>query len=48
VEVRASNGRVIIEPAAPRYDLETLLAGITPDNCHLEVDFGASQGKEIF
>jgi len=48
VEVRASNGRVIIEPAAPRYDLETLLAGITSENCHLEVDFGAPQGKEIF
>lgn len=48
VEVRASNGRVIIEPAAPSYDLETLLAGITPENCHLEVDFGAPQGKEVF
>jgi antitoxin MazE len=48
VQVRASNGRVIIEPAAPSYDLETLLAGITPENCHLEVDFGSPQGKEFF
>src|SRR3990167_557367 len=48
VEVRAHNGRVIIEPAAPRYDLEALLSGITPENCHLEVDFGEPQGKEIF
>ncbi|MFZ2854613.1 MAG: AbrB/MazE/SpoVT family DNA-binding domain-containing protein [Rhodocyclaceae bacterium] len=48
VEVRASNGRVIIEPAAPSYDLETLVAGITSENCHFEVDFGAPQGKENF
>jgi len=47
VEVHASNGRVIIEPATPHYDLETLLAAITPENCHLEMDFGAPQGKEI-
>ena len=47
VEVRALNGKVIIEPVAPKYDLETLLAGITPENRHLEVDFGAPQGKEM-
>lgn len=47
VEVRAHNGRVIIESAVPSYDLETLLAGITPENRHLVVDFGAPQGKEI-
>ena len=48
VEVRAHNGRVIIEPAAPSYDLETLLAGITAENRHAETDFGAAQGKEAF
>ncbi len=47
VEVRALNGRVIIEPASPSYDLETLLSGITPENQPVEVDFGAPQGKEI-
>jgi len=47
VQVRADNGRVIIEPAEPSYDLETLLAGITPENRHIEVDFGAPQGKEV-
>ena len=48
VVVRASNGRVIIEPVPASYDLATLLAGITPENCHLELDFGAPQGKEMF
>lgn len=47
VQIRADNGRVIIEPAEPSYDLETLLAGITPENRHIEVDFGAPQGAEM-
>ena len=28
------------------YDLAKLLAGITPENLHLEVSFGAEVGKE--
>lgn len=46
VEVRADNGRVIVEPAAPAYDLAALLAAITPENRHAEADFGAPQGRE--
>ncbi|MFA7346589.1 MAG: AbrB/MazE/SpoVT family DNA-binding domain-containing protein [Desulfurivibrionaceae bacterium] len=47
VQVRADHGRVIIEPAAPEYDLEDLLAEITPENRHSEADFGIPQGREI-
>jgi antitoxin MazE len=47
VEVRAADGRVIIEPAAPSYTHDDLLAGITPQNCHTEEDFGAAQGREL-
>lgn len=47
VEVRAENGRVIIEPAAPTYSLDELLDGITPANRHAEVDFGVPQGEEL-
>lgn len=46
VTIRAENGRVIIEPAAPHYALDDLLAGITPHNRHREQDFGAPQGEE--
>jgi antitoxin MazE len=46
VNVRAENGRVVIEPALPMCTLDDLLAGITPDNCHAEVYFGAQQGAE--
>ena len=41
VEVRADNGRIIIEPVYPReLDLDELIEGITADNLHAEVDFG--------
>jgi antitoxin MazE len=40
VDVRAEPGRVIIEAAAPVYQLDDLLDGITPENRHGEVDTG--------
>lgn len=47
VEVREDNGRIVIEPVARQeYDLADLLAGITPENIHDEVDFGAPVGNE--
>lgn len=48
VEVWAENGRVIIEPLPPPCSLGQLLAAITPENCHAEVDFGTAQGSEAF
>ncbi len=48
VHVREENGRIIIEPVAPNeYDLDTLVRGITKENLHAEVSFGAPVGKEI-
>jgi antitoxin MazE len=47
VEVREDKGRVVIEPIArEEYDLADLLAGITPENIHDEVDFGGPVGNE--
>lgn len=47
VEVREDNGRIVIEPITrEEYDLADLLAGITPENIHDEVDFGAPVGNE--
>lgn len=47
VEVRAENGRIVIEPVAPAYRLDDLLAGITAQNLHGEQDFGMPQGQEL-
>ncbi|MGI9211154.1 MAG: AbrB/MazE/SpoVT family DNA-binding domain-containing protein [Methylococcaceae bacterium] len=47
VEVRAENGRIIIEPVTPLLGLDDLVAGITDDNRHTEQDFGSPQGQEL-
>ena len=47
VTITATKGRIVIEPAkTPGYKLEDLLAGITDDNAHDEVDFGRPVGQE--
>lgn len=47
VDVREEAGRIIIEPIQDAgIDLATLVAGITPDNRHDAVDFGAPLGRE--
>ena len=49
VDVREEAGRIVIEPARQKkYDLETLLKGITPTNQHEAVDFGSAMGKEVW
>lgn len=46
VEVRAENGRLIIEPVPETMTLDDMVAAITPENCHAEVDFGQPEGVE--
>ena len=47
VDIREEGGSIVIEPIRARgYDLAELLAGITPENLHAEVDFGGPVGKE--
>jgi antitoxin MazE len=49
VEIREEEGRVVIEPVpAPEYDIATLVAGITADNRHEEIDLGGPVGKEVW
>jgi antitoxin MazE len=48
VEIAVEDGRIVIVPVkAKEYSLDALLAGITPDNIHERVDFGAAVGKEL-
>jgi antitoxin MazE len=48
VEVREEKGRIIIDPIRPaKYTLADLIAGITDENRHDEIDFGPPVGKEI-
>ncbi len=46
VAVRAEGGRIVIEPVQAGYDLNDLIAGITPENRHGESNFGPPAGRE--
>ena len=49
VNIVVTRGRIVIEPSEKiEYDLDELLAGITDQNSHAEVDFGNPVGKEAF
>ena len=49
LDVRADNGRIIIEPVQQLgFDLGSLIAGITRENLHEEVDFGVPVSKEAW
>ncbi|QQP91236.1 AbrB/MazE/SpoVT family DNA-binding domain-containing protein [Skermanella sp. TT6] len=46
VELVVEAGTVILHPAKPRYDLEELIAGITPENLPESFD-DAPVGREL-
>ena len=49
VELRIEkDGFRVKVPSAPKFTLEELLAGVTPDNLHGESDWGKAQGKEVW
>ena len=46
IELKASAGRLVITPRKHKYDIDQLVAAITPDNRHAEIDWGAPVGRE--
>lgn len=47
VEVKAEGDRLIIKTDKPRYKLEELLAGITPEDMHEAFNWGSDVGREV-
>ncbi|WP_310484770.1 AbrB/MazE/SpoVT family DNA-binding domain-containing protein [Chamaesiphon sp. VAR_48_metabat_403] len=48
VEIVEIDGNLTIKPRIQKqYSLDELIAGITPGNCHAEIDTGVSVGEEI-
>lgn len=48
LDIKEEGGRIIIEPVkSNEFKLEDLLSGITQDNLHTRIDFGAPVGKEL-
>lgn len=48
VEMMVENGRLTVRPLNPKVTLESLVAAITPENCHEEIDWGKPIGKEMW
>ena len=49
VDLSLDNGRMIVEPEKEqKYSLEELLAQVTRNNLHSEIDFGEAVGKEVW
>ncbi len=49
VEVSLEQGKIIVFPVVEtEFTLDELLAGITPENLHGEIETGVSIGKEIW
>jgi antitoxin MazE len=48
VEMSIRDGQIVIKPVqTPQYRLDDLLAQITDDNLHGEIDTGIAVGREI-
>ena len=47
VELTLSEGKIVLAPAPAGYDLDQLIAGITPENRHVETDWGEPAGSEV-
>jgi len=49
VDMKPAKGKVVLIPVRDRKPtLEELLAGVTEENIHREVDFGKPKGKEVW
>lgn len=49
VTLTVVDGNLVIQPVPrKRYTLDELLEGMTPDNCHAEVEMGKPVGNEIW
>jgi antitoxin MazE len=49
VEISLADGKLVIRPIAePKLTLKQLLAGVTKENLHREIDTGPVVGKEAW
>ena len=48
VEMVVENGRLTVQPVNPKLTLESLVAAITPENRHKEIDWGKPAGNEVW
>ncbi|MDO8837468.1 MAG: AbrB/MazE/SpoVT family DNA-binding domain-containing protein [Parvibaculum sp.] len=47
VDITAEDGRIVIVAARPRFNLDDLLVGMTPEAMSDAFDWGPDKGREI-
>ena len=48
VNVTVEDGKIVISRTQRKYDLDSLVAGITSENVHGETEWGPAVGKEVW
>jgi antitoxin MazE len=48
VDIVIVDGGLLLKPRPPKYTLDELIAGITPENRHEETDWGPPVGGEVW
>lgn len=48
VEITLQDGRIVIAPIGPEYQLDELVEGITSENRPTETDWGRPAGDEVW
>ena len=49
LDIREEDGKLILTPIQPKkYQLSEMIAQITPQSIHSEVDFGNESGNEVW
>ncbi len=48
VNLSLEDGKLIISPVVVYSNLDEMLAQVTPENLHTELDFGQKEGREIW
>jgi len=46
VDIETDRDQIVITPARPRYKLEELLGGVTPEAMRAAFDWGVDRGRE--
>jgi antitoxin MazE len=48
ISISAEGDKIVLAPERPKYTLQELLKDATPDQQHDEVDWGDTQGEEVW
>ena len=48
IAISVEGNKIVLAPTKPKYQLDKLLEGITPDMQHSEIDWGEPVGEEVW